>query len=193
MRYLFQVVQRHKPRQLIVESCLHWTNTFVIYFSGSSDTNHDSLLQNTTYTGPPHLRYLFNQVVQTQTAISDCNEHYVVPTYLGNSDINSAKYDKGRACNKWSHCYLLPYSAPMAHFRFPRWSKRNQAGTSSNISYKSFKTWNLPCKIPTVITETFDIVKQPLQKETVGSIDILYTLDRLDSASNYSAIQKLKP
>jgi hypothetical protein len=24
----------------------------------------------------------------------------------------------------------------------------------SNISYKSFKTQNLPCKIPTVVTET---------------------------------------
>jgi hypothetical protein len=28
-----------------------------ICFSGSTDTNHDSLLQNTTYTGPLRLRY----------------------------------------------------------------------------------------------------------------------------------------
>ena len=32
------------PQQLIVEYYLHWTTTFEIYFSGSSDTNHDSLL-----------------------------------------------------------------------------------------------------------------------------------------------------
>ena len=36
-----------------------------------SDTNHDSLLSNTTYTGPPRLRYLF-QVVQTQTMAAYC-------------------------------------------------------------------------------------------------------------------------
>ena len=41
------------------------------HFSGSSDTNHDSLLSNTTYTGPPRLRYLF-QVVQTQTMAAYC-------------------------------------------------------------------------------------------------------------------------
>ena len=35
---------RHKPPQLIVEYYLHWTTTFEISFSGSSDTNHDSLL-----------------------------------------------------------------------------------------------------------------------------------------------------
>jgi hypothetical protein len=57
---------RHKPRQLIVEYYLHWTTTFEISFSCGSDTNHDSLLKNTTYTGPPRLRYLF-YVVQTQT------------------------------------------------------------------------------------------------------------------------------
>ena len=45
---------------------LHQTTMFEIFFSGSSDTNNGSLLQNTTYTGPPRLRYLF-QVVQTQT------------------------------------------------------------------------------------------------------------------------------
>jgi hypothetical protein len=35
---------RHRPRQLIVEYYLHWTTTFEISFSGSSDTNHDNLL-----------------------------------------------------------------------------------------------------------------------------------------------------
>ena len=33
---------KHKP--VIVEYYLHWTTTFEISFSGSSDTNHDSLL-----------------------------------------------------------------------------------------------------------------------------------------------------
>jgi hypothetical protein len=37
-------------KQLIVEYYLHWTTTFEISFSGSSDTNHDSLLSNTAYT-----------------------------------------------------------------------------------------------------------------------------------------------
>ena len=40
---------RHKPRQLILEYYLHWTTTFEISFSGSSDTNHGSLLWNTIY------------------------------------------------------------------------------------------------------------------------------------------------
>ena len=31
-------------RQLIIEYYLHWTTTFEISFSGSSDTNYDSLL-----------------------------------------------------------------------------------------------------------------------------------------------------
>jgi hypothetical protein len=57
---------RHKSRQLIEEYYLHWTTTFEASFSGSSDTNHGSLLKNTTYTEPTRLRYLF-QVVQTQT------------------------------------------------------------------------------------------------------------------------------
>jgi hypothetical protein len=35
---------RQKPRQLIVEYYLHWTTTFEISFSGSSDTNHNSWL-----------------------------------------------------------------------------------------------------------------------------------------------------
>jgi hypothetical protein len=35
---------RNKPRQLIVEYYLHWIIMFEIFFSGSSDTNHDSLL-----------------------------------------------------------------------------------------------------------------------------------------------------
>ena len=35
---------RQKSQQLIVEYYLHWTTTFEISFSGSSDTNHDSLL-----------------------------------------------------------------------------------------------------------------------------------------------------
>ena len=35
---------RHKQRQLIAEYYLHWTTTFEISSSGSSDTNHDSLL-----------------------------------------------------------------------------------------------------------------------------------------------------
>ena len=34
---------RHKPRQLIVEYYLHWTTTFEISFSGSSDTNHSNV------------------------------------------------------------------------------------------------------------------------------------------------------
>jgi hypothetical protein len=38
------ILFRHKPRQLIVEYYLHWTTTFERSFSGSSDTNHDSLL-----------------------------------------------------------------------------------------------------------------------------------------------------
>ena len=33
-----------KPRQLIVEYYVHWTTMFETSFSGSSDTNHDSLL-----------------------------------------------------------------------------------------------------------------------------------------------------
>jgi hypothetical protein len=57
---------RHKLRQLIEEYYLHWTTTFEISFLCGSDTNYDSLLKNTTYTGPPRLRYLFH-VVQTQT------------------------------------------------------------------------------------------------------------------------------
>ena len=112
LRYLFQVVQtqtttaycrilptldhdvwdiffrlfRHKPRQLIAEYYLHWTTTFEISFSGCSDTNHDSLLQNTTYTGPPRLRYLF-QVVQTQTTTAYCTilptlDHHVWDIFL---------------------------------------------------------------------------------------------------------------
>ena len=32
------------PRQFIVEYYLHWTTTFDISFSGSSDTNHDSFV-----------------------------------------------------------------------------------------------------------------------------------------------------
>jgi hypothetical protein len=36
--------RNHKPRQLIVEYYLHWTTTFEISSSGSSDTNYDSLL-----------------------------------------------------------------------------------------------------------------------------------------------------
>jgi hypothetical protein len=35
-----------------------------------SDTNHGSLLKNTTYTGPPRLRYF--QVVPTQTTAAHC-------------------------------------------------------------------------------------------------------------------------
>ena len=72
LRYLFQVVQT-KPRQLNEEYYLHWTTTFEISFSGSSNTNHDSLLLNTTYTRPPRLRYLF-QVVQTKPR--QLNEEY---------------------------------------------------------------------------------------------------------------------
>ena len=45
-------------------------NTFEKSFPwGSSDTNYDKILWNTTYTGPPRLRYLC-QVVQTQTTIA---------------------------------------------------------------------------------------------------------------------------
>jgi hypothetical protein len=35
---------RQTTTRLIVEYYLHWTTTFEITFSGSSDTNHDSLL-----------------------------------------------------------------------------------------------------------------------------------------------------
>jgi hypothetical protein len=35
---------RLKRGQVIEEYYLHWTTTFEIYFSGSSDTNHGSLL-----------------------------------------------------------------------------------------------------------------------------------------------------
>ena len=45
---------------------------FEISFSaGRSDTNHDSLLQNTAYTGPASLRYI-SQVIQTQTPTAFC-------------------------------------------------------------------------------------------------------------------------
>jgi hypothetical protein len=60
---------RHKPQQLIVGYYLHWTTMFEISFSGSSDFRHKPqqlIVANTTYTGPPCLRYLF-QVVHTQT------------------------------------------------------------------------------------------------------------------------------
>ena len=65
LRYLLQVFQT-QTRQLIVEYYLHWTTTFEISFSGSSDTNHSSLLKNTTYTRPPRLRESFR--AQTTTA-----------------------------------------------------------------------------------------------------------------------------
>ena len=55
-----------KPRQLIVEYYLHRTTTFEISSSCSSVTNHNSLVWNSTYTGPPRLKYL-SHVVQTQT------------------------------------------------------------------------------------------------------------------------------
>ena len=70
LRYLFNWF-RYKQRQLIAECYLHWTTTFEISFPRSSDTNHNSLLQNATYTGPSRLRYLF-QVVQTQTTKAYC-------------------------------------------------------------------------------------------------------------------------
>ena len=56
--HLFQVVQT-QITTLIAGYYLYRITTFEISFSGSSDTNHDSLLWNTTYTRPPHLRYLF--------------------------------------------------------------------------------------------------------------------------------------
>ena len=65
-----------KLRQLIVEYYLHWTITFEISFSGGSDKNYGSLLYNTTPTGPPRLRYLF-QVVKTQTTTAYCR---ILPT-----------------------------------------------------------------------------------------------------------------
>jgi hypothetical protein len=49
---------------------------FEISFSDSSDTNHGSLLYNTTYTGPPRLRYVF-QVVQTQTTAAE-KDHVLI-------------------------------------------------------------------------------------------------------------------
>jgi hypothetical protein len=67
---------RHKPRQFIEEYYLPLTTTFEISFSCGSNTNHDSLLKNTTYTGPPRLRYLFH-VVQTQTTTVYCR---ILPT-----------------------------------------------------------------------------------------------------------------
>jgi hypothetical protein len=48
-------------------------------FLGSSDINHGSLLYNTTYTGPPCLKYIF-QVVQTQTTAAYCT---ILATYTG--------------------------------------------------------------------------------------------------------------
>jgi hypothetical protein len=59
---------------------------FEISFSGISDTNHDSLLQNTTYIGPPRLRYLFH-VVQTQTTTGYC----IITTCTGLSVIDTAQ------------------------------------------------------------------------------------------------------
>ena len=67
LRHLFQVVQTQTTTAYCrIYYYLYWTATFEIYFSGSSDTNQVSLLQNTINTGPPHSRYIF-QVVQTQT------------------------------------------------------------------------------------------------------------------------------
>ena len=53
------------------EPSLLTSKSFYISFSGSSDTNHDSLLQNNTCTGPQRLRYIF-QVVKTQTTTANC-------------------------------------------------------------------------------------------------------------------------
>jgi hypothetical protein len=67
--FSFQVVADPYQRQLVIistivyisaqtvieEHYLHWTTMFVIYFSVSSDTNHDSLLKNTTYTVDHHV------------------------------------------------------------------------------------------------------------------------------------------
>ena len=47
LRYLFQVVQTQTTTAYCRISpilAIHWTTTFEISFSGSSDTNHDSLL-----------------------------------------------------------------------------------------------------------------------------------------------------
>ena len=72
----------HKPRQFIVECYLHWTTTFEISFSGSSDAKYDVLLQNITYTRPPRLRYFF-QVVQIQSTTAYCRilpamDHHII-------------------------------------------------------------------------------------------------------------------
>jgi hypothetical protein len=59
---------RHKPRELIVDYYLHWTTTFEISFSGSSDTNHGNLviveylylhcmLKKTNYIHSSHLSF----------------------------------------------------------------------------------------------------------------------------------------
>ena len=49
-----------------LELSLRFFDPFLIFFSGSSDTNNDSLSLNTTHTRQPRLRYLF-QIVHTQT------------------------------------------------------------------------------------------------------------------------------
>jgi hypothetical protein len=70
LEYLNAVMGRGKEYFGIEVRCQHWTTTFEISFSGSSGTNHNSLLQNTTYTAPPRLRHLF-QVVQSSDTNHD--------------------------------------------------------------------------------------------------------------------------
>jgi hypothetical protein len=83
----------------------------------------------------------------------------------------------------------------------------NTDSVPTNISFKSFKTYNLPTQNSYCDDRNFDSVNHAALTVCTGGIDqyttvwyffvfsqvpidILYTLD---SASNYSAIQKSKP
>ena len=61
---------RHKPRQLIVEYYLHWTPR-LRYFSGSSDTNHDSLLYRILYLQTVSDTYLRTVLLITISGLPD--------------------------------------------------------------------------------------------------------------------------
>jgi hypothetical protein len=71
------------------------------HFSGSSDTNHDSLLSNTIYTGPPRLRYLF-QVVQTQTMAAYCR------IYLHWTTMFEIFFQVVQTQTTAAYCWILP-------------------------------------------------------------------------------------
>jgi hypothetical protein len=63
---------------IIILLTVHLTSTFEISF-GRSDTNHSSLLLNTTYTGPPHLRYCQGATQAIFTVCLLYNFHKSVP------------------------------------------------------------------------------------------------------------------